>query len=190
MRVITILMLSLLLCANLAAKKKGAPGMSAGAPGDRSCNSKKCHAGNELNSDKGSIFIEGLPKTYTPNEIYEISLRMEHPGAKRWGFQVTVANDEGDASGLLLNTEDQPTHILDNTRFKSRTNRQYLTHNVKGIKGPKKGKSDTWIIQWKAPEAAIDTSSFYFAFNAGDGNKKKTGDYIYTRTMTIPPATE
>ncbi|NQV14401.1 hypothetical protein HQ531_03000 [bacterium] len=183
-------MITIFLCTAVSAKKKGAPGMSAGAPGDRTCNSKKCHAGNELNSDKAKIFIAGLPKIYTPNEIYEITLRFEQPGAKRWGFQATVANDKGDAIGSLISVKGQETHIQDNARYKSKTNRQYLTHTKKGILGSEKGKSPSWIIQWKAPETVVDTSNFYFAFNAGNGNNKDTGDFIYTRSFRVSPGSK
>ena len=163
--------------------------MAAGAPGDRTCSNKKCHAGNELNSDKADIIIEGLPKVYTPNEIYEISIRMEQAKAKKFGFQVTVADEAGSAIGTLTSTRGQNTQILSNERYRSRTNRQYLTHTEKGITGPKKGESQIWKFQWQAPDTNSSATSFYFALNAGNGNKKKTGDYIYTRSVEVQPAT-
>ena len=54
MRFTTIIVLTLLLTIGLQAKKKGAPAMASGAPGDRTCNSGKCHAGNDLNSEKAN----------------------------------------------------------------------------------------------------------------------------------------
>ena len=60
MRIITIFVLALVLSVNLQAKKKGAPPMASGAPGDRTCNTSKCHATNDLNTDKAKIIIEGL----------------------------------------------------------------------------------------------------------------------------------
>ncbi len=187
MRVTKISILILVLALSLFAKKKGAPPMAAGAPGDRTCSNKKCHAGNELNSDKATIYIEGLPEVYTPNEIYEIAIHFEQVKAKKWGFQVTVADENGDALGTLMSVKGQKTQLLDNARYKSRTSRQYLTHTVKGISGSKKGQSPTWKFQWQAPDTALASSSFYFAFNAGNGNSKKTGDYIYTRSMEVKP---
>ena len=190
MRTISILVLTLILSVSLSAKKKGAPPMTAGGPGDRTCLTSKCHAGNDLNSGGANILIEGLPKAYTPNEIYDITLSLQQKDAKAWGFIGTVADQEGNGLGELISLKHQHTQILDDTRTKSRTSRRYISHTQKAIKGPKHGESPTWTFQWKAPESKTDTSSFYFAFNAANGNKKKTGDHIYTRSFTIPAATE
>ncbi len=190
MRFIAIFGLVLILSINLQAKKKGSPPMASGAPGDRTCNTSKCHATNDLNTDQAKIFIEGLPEVYIPNEIYEIALRLEQTGAKKFGFQATVADTQGKALGTLLTVEGHETRLLDNARYKSKTDRQYLTHTLKGITGPKKGESPTWKIQWKAPDSSAAIAEFYFAFNAANGNRKKTGDYIYTRSIQIKPATK
>ncbi len=190
MRIASILLLSLLLSVPLIAKKKGAPPMTSGAPGDRTCLTSKCHAGNDLNSDKADILIHGLPKAYTPNEIYDITLSLKQDGAKTWGFIATAADTEGNGLGKLISKKDEPTQLLDDTRSKARTSRRYISHNAKGIKGPKKGQSPSWTFQWQAPATAADTSAFYFAFNAANGNKKKTGDYIFTRSVSVPPAKE
>jgi len=186
MRRVLIFALTLLLSISLSAKKKGAPPMTSGAPGDRTCRTSKCHAGNDLNTDKATISIEGLPEVYTPNEIYDITLKLEQKGAKTWGFIATVADSAGDAQGTLISLKHQYTQVLDDKRSKTRTSRRYISHTQKRIKGPKKGESPSWTFQWKAPDAGAEASSFYFAFNAGNGNKKKTGDYIYTREITVP----
>ncbi len=187
MRNTLIFTLTLLMSISLSAKKKGAPPMSAGAPNDRTCHTSKCHAGNDLNSDKATISISGLPEVFTANEIYEITLELEQSGARAWGFQATVADDMGKSLGKLMTGDVDEIQILDNTRYKSRTDRQYLTHTKKGIKGPKKGHSPIWKFQWQAPDSTLSNASFYFAFNAGNGNNKKTGDHIYTRSVIIKP---
>jgi len=185
MRHVFIFALALFFTISLSAKKKGAPPMTSGAPGDRTCLTSKCHAGNDLNTDKAMISIEGLPEVYTPSEIYDITLKLEQAGAKNWGFIATVADSAGAAQGTLISLQDQHTQILDDKRSKTKTSRRYISHTVKGIKGPKKGESPSWTFQWKAPEVGAEASSFFFAFNAANGNKKKTGDYIYTREVTI-----
>lgn len=188
MRRAFILIVSLLLSISIFAKKKGAPPMTSGAPGDRTCLTSKCHAGNDLNSDKAIITIEGVPKVYTANEIYDITLKLEQAGAKTWGFIATVADSVGNGQGNLVSLKSQHTQVLDDSKTKSRTSRRYLSHTQKGIKGPKKGQSPEWTFQWKAPEVADQPASFFFAFNAGNGNNKKTGDHIYTRSVTVSPA--
>ncbi len=188
MRSSLIFMILILMSISLSAKKKGAPPMAAGAPNDRTCHTSKCHAGNDLNTDQAIISIEGLPEVYTPSEIYDITLKLEQAGAKAWGFQATVADDEGRALGSLIPLENGDIQLLDQTDYQSKTDRQYLTHTKENLKGPKKGISPTWNFQWQAPDSARSSSSFYFAFNAGNGNNKKTGDFIYTRSVTVEPA--
>ena len=188
MRHILIFTLSLFLTLSLSAKKKGAPPMTSGAPGDRTCHTSKCHAGNDLNSGGAEISIQGLPKIYKPNEIYDIALSLQQKGAKTFGFIATVADEKGNAQGKLVSIKDQPTQLMDDTKTKSRTSRRYVSHTEKGIKAAKKGESQSWTFQWQAPADTSSNSSFYFAFNAGNGNKKKTGDYIYTREVTVAPA--
>lgn len=188
MRIITIITLTLLLSISLSAKKKGAPPMASGAEGDRTCQTSKCHGDSELNSGTATISIEGLPEVYTANEIYEITLKVEQSTAKVFGFQATVADGNGKAIGTLTPAEGADIQILDPARYNEKTDRQYLTHTLTGIDGPKKGVSPTWKIQWQAPDSTASISSFYFAFNAGNGNKKKTGDYIYTRSIQVKPA--
>lgn len=174
----------------LLAKKKGSPAMASGVPGDRTCATSKCHAGSDLNSGNAEIFIEGLPESFIANEIYEISLHLNQKGAKAWGFQATVADDGGNPVGTIISKKGENTQMLDPVRYQSKTSRQYITHTQRGTKGPKKGVSPTWTIQWQAPDSTGVTPSFYFAFNAANGNKKKTGDKIYTRMVTVPGKTE
>jgi len=186
---ILIFTLTLFLAIPLSAKKKGAPPMSSGAPGDRTCLTSKCHAGNDLNSDKAKISIEGIPKNFVPNEVYDVTVHMEQAGMKKWGFQATVADEEGEEAGTLISSKDQPTQLLDDTRTKSRTSRRYISHTEQGIKGPEKGESQTWTFQWKAPaDTTAVTPTFYFALNAANGNTKKTGDFIYTRQFEVKPS--
>jgi len=172
------------------AKKKGAPAMTSGAPGDRTCLTSKCHAGNELNTDKATILVAGLPKAYTPNEIYEITLSLQQVDAKKFGFIASAADVDGNAIGTLMSDDETKTQVLSDDKYKSRTNRQYVSHTEKAINASSKGSSPTWKLTWQAPAEGAATSNFYFAFNAANGNKKKTGDYIYTRSFEVPVATD
>jgi len=187
MRYIALCFALIFLTISVEAKHKGAPPMSAGAPGDRTCQTSKCHAGNPLNSDQAQILIEGLPQTYTANEIYSITLSLKQSGAKKWGFIATAADSNGQAAGRLETIKGQHTQLWDNTRYRSRTDRQYITHTAQGIKGPRKAESPHWTFNWQAPDSTTGPATLYFAFNAANGNKKKTGDYIYTRSTEILP---
>jgi len=190
MRHIFIILISLSLIVPALAKKKGAPPMTSGAPGDRTCLTSKCHAGNDLNTDLAKIAISGLPEVYTPNEVYEISMKLSQDDARTWGFIATAADAEGNSLGEMIAFDTKTTQLLDDSRTKARTSRRYISHTEDSIEGHKKGESPAWTFKWKAPEKAAGPASFYFAFNAGNGNKKKTGDYIYTREVSVAPPKE
>jgi hypothetical protein len=187
MHKITLFSLVLLLSVSVFAKKKGAPPMTSGAPGDRTCQTSKCHAGFDLNSGDATILIEGLPKAYSPDQIYEITLSLQQEKAKKWGFIASAADSAGNALGSLIPDSKTETQLLSDEKYKSRTDRQYISHNENSVDGPKTGESPTWKMSWKAPAENAGSANFYFAFNAANGNKKKTGDHIYTREIQIPP---
>lgn len=190
MRYLTISLLVLAMTLPAFGKKKAAPPMTSGAPGDRTCLTSKCHAGSDLNGGDAEITISGLPEAYTPNEIYEITLALQQKGAKKWGFIATAADSAGNALGTLDADKKSKTQVLSNAKYKSRTDRQYVSHTQKSITGPKKGKSPEWKLTWQAPTEASSPGTFYFAFNAANGNGKKTGDQIYTREIMIPAKTD
>ncbi len=184
----SILLMTLLITAGSGfAKVKGAPPMASGVPGQRSCMSSKCHGQYELNSGKAVIEISGLPEKYKTGESYEITLSMKEKGKKVFGFEVSVANADIAPVGELQVADAKHTQLIESTRYAAYSNLQFLTHTAKGIRGPKKGFSQEWKFSWQAPDSLAGAANFYFAFNAGNGNKKKTGDRIYTRSFEIAP---
>src|SRR5262249_41158553 len=62
-----------------------------GAPGEITC--VKCHNSFPLNAGKelgGSLELVSFPDRYVPDrEHFPVKVRLNHPGATRWGFQIS-----------------------------------------------------------------------------------------------------
>lgn len=184
-RISVVLIILALLTGITIAKEKGAPPMTAGAPGERTCSTSKCHAGSEINSGKAVVKFQGLPETVEGGKIYNLTLSLEEKGTRSYGFQVTVVDASGAPVGTLIPGEDGKTQLIDPARYADYSKLQYLTHTKTGAKAVKRGISQEWTFQWQAPDSVSSIPSFYLAMNAADGNHKKTGDHIYTRQYDI-----
>lgn len=186
MKRLFIVFIALIVASNFSfAKVKGAPPMATGAPDDRTCSSSKCHAGSDINSGDAVVTLQGLPESVEAGKIYDLTLTVEQKGSRYFGFQVTVVDEAGEPTGTLIVSDVENTQLIDPARYAEYSNRQYLTHTQGGAKAAKKGLSREWTFQWQAPDSVASIPSFYLAANAADGNKKKTGDEIYTRQYGI-----
>src|SRR5262249_9010338 len=55
------------------------------------CASAECHGPGDANPDAlGKLELTGVPANYTPGQKYRLTLKMSHPNAMRWGFEMTV----------------------------------------------------------------------------------------------------
>jgi hypothetical protein len=97
MRLILALALMLASTSPAALYRAGAkPGMTGGF-GERDCS--LCHFDNDINDPRGSMRIQGLPKSYTPGRVYAISVRITHPDLKCGGFQLSIRVADGAKAG-------------------------------------------------------------------------------------------
>ena len=62
----------------------------AGVPGESTCNTAGCHTGTPLNGGGGSVSINGGGSSYTPGVTQQISVTVNDPKQRRWGFQLTA----------------------------------------------------------------------------------------------------
>ena len=156
----------------------GPPDEKTGAPNEGTC--AECHVGNDLNSPDGSLMLVDIPEAYMPNEVYDIVVKLAHPGQSRWGFEIT-ALDANDAKAGTFELADEANTLLTETNGK-----QYVKHNAPGTA---KGTADEnqWTVQWTAPDADIGAITFYAAGNAANDDGGATGDYIYTTSAESTP---
>src|SRR4030042_929608 len=80
----------------------GPPDGYTGAPNEQTCVS--CHNTYELNSGRGSLHLEGLPITYAVGVTYELSVRVVDPDASRWGFELTIMDQDRRRAGEITVT--------------------------------------------------------------------------------------
>ncbi|MCX6634959.1 MAG: hypothetical protein NT090_07760, partial [Acidobacteria bacterium] len=162
-----------------------------GAAVDGGLNCTACHAGAAANSDpRGKLTITAA--NYIPGVKQTIRVKLEHPEAQRWGFELTARapNDETKPAGVLTPDENVAVRCDDGLP------------NTRGVPGPCDGRLEfathaapstplgttngvEWEIQWTPPSDDVGDIVFYAAGNAANGNGAITGDLIYTTSLRI-----
>ena len=56
----------------------------------QSCAQAGCHAGMAVNSSAGSLTLTGVPANYTLGQSYDLSITINQPNQRRWGFQISA----------------------------------------------------------------------------------------------------
>ncbi len=159
----------------------GPPLQRTGAPIDGGITCTACHATfAPANSDaRGSVRIETTD--YRPGTKQKIVVKLFHPDAMRWGFQLTVrtASDETKSAGTLTQTPAILVRSIDT--------REFATHNgTSNFLGRRNG--NTWELEWTPPATDVGDVTMYVAGNAANGNGNNQGDYIYTSNLRIKSA--
>jgi hypothetical protein len=144
-----------------------------GAPGENSC--LECHTGGGGSGNLSIEFNNGL-NLYVNGQTYQVKVTVNDNTKTRFGFAATVSDQRDTMSGVLApinfaNTSLQPNPAM--TRF-------YIGH-------ANATTSKTWTFSWTAPPASFGSNqvTFYAAGNAANGDLNKTGDNIYTASLTI-----
>lgn len=142
-----------------------------GAPGEGSC--MDCH----LNSSggNGSLNLSGVPQNYELNQAYTLTVTIEDPGQKRWGFEATASDDNNNGAGAFNVTDAVNTQLSDNAS----PSKDYMKHTSTGTFNNTLDGPVSWDFDWQAPASDIGTVTFYVASNAANGNFNNTGDFIY-----------
>jgi uncharacterized protein (TIGR03437 family) len=166
--------------ATASARSAGAPAGVSGAPGDGLCT--RCHGG-QPNTGPGSVrimFAGG--SSYTPNEVKRVTVTIEHPNARRWGFEVSPRSGNGETgAGVLASVNDQ-TQVLPPADSK-----MWVTHTSAGTRSGTPGPV-SFEFDWTAPSSAVGDINFYVAANAANASGNNQGDEIYTTTARLSPA--
>jgi len=170
--------LCLLLLTGAIVNSGGAPSGRTGAPGALTCADSGCHGGNALNADGGSATITA-PASYTPGTPVDLTLRVERAGAARFGFSITVQDQNNVMVGSWDLVAGQGTAF---SEFGSD-----LTH-VTHAPAVSVADEHTWQLRWIPPSEDAGPVTFYAAGNAANGAQGSNGDFIYTTTVNMPVA--
>lgn len=74
------------------------------------------------------------------------------------------------------------------TRLYSLGGRNYVSHNPCGADAPTVG-SNSWTFNWQAPSSNLGSITLYVGALATNHNHATSGDYAYTKTITLTPST-
>lgn len=156
----------------------GPPDGNTNAPGELNCTS--CHATFPLNSGAGQLGLAGLPDAYTPEALYDLAVTLSDPIAERWGFQLTILDDQGVQAGELEASDP-------GTQVSGGGVRTYVEHNATGTAPGMVGQK-TWTFRWTAPQPGRGPVTLYVAGNAADNDGGTDGDHIYATTFAAVEA--
>jgi hypothetical protein len=150
-----------------------------GSPGENYCT--ECHSSYTLNSGTGSITITSTPAftngEYVPGQLYTMNVTVARTGSSVFGLDVECLNSSNANAGTLAITVSSETHTL-NYSGKKNVTHQYnggLTSNTK-----------TFSFHWTAPLSG--NATFYATGVAGNHNGGESGDYVYSTTLALTPA--
>jgi len=170
--------------AALAFKEGPYPNVTGGF-GEQSCH--LCHLDNPLNEPGGTLALEGVPASYVPGRTYEITVVLNRAGMRRGGFEIAARFAGGRQKGKQAGSwrlTDSRLQLIPGAVDKSLT---FVQHNLMGSRTATPG-SNTWTIEWTAPERAAGAIQFNVAANASNNDDSPLGDYIYVKMVRSSPA--
>lgn len=170
------------------ARIDGLPIGRTGAPVDGGLNcASSCHNSfGAANSDpRGSVRIE--TQNYRPGVRQTILVTVQHPVARRWGFQLTarLANDESKQAGVFTPTSQVRVWCDPSGEAPCNGSREFATHSAESLQEgiPERG---AWAVEWTAPSGDAGDVVFYVAgAAAGSPLDSDAGDWIYTNRLRI-----
>lgn len=139
-----------------------------------------CHADHPVRQ-MTSVITSSIPESgYIPNNTYTIFIDISESDLKKYGFQVSAQNEDGDFLGYFIITDENKTQL--NTG-----NDNYINHAYNGTDFPE-GKAQ-WSFDWVAPNEGTGKVTFYGAFVLSNNNNNPSGDIVATSTLNISEST-
>jgi uncharacterized protein (TIGR03437 family) len=167
---------------------------STGVPVDGGQTCSACH--NNLgaaNSDlTGSLSVSVVD--YTPGLQQMIHVKVQHPQATRYGFQMTiraVTDETLEAGTMAQSLASDPVQVRcdDGSRFGSASpcngKREFAEHKDAPDRDPSGGFD--FVVAWTPPANELGDIRVYVTAVAADGDGTVLGDRVYSVVKTIAP---
>lgn len=175
-------------CLALAATLEGRATRDAPPPGhtggfgEPTC--QHCHFQADVNQGGGSLTLDGVPESYEPGATYDLAAVLTHAGLAAGGFQLAARFEDGSQAGELSAAPAEAG------RAAATTHRgvQYIHHLHAGTH-PQAADTIRWIVRWTAPPCARSVL-VHAAASAADADDSPLGDFVYTTSAALPPATD
>ncbi len=157
-------------------------GPPAGFNGSTASAGSSCQACHGITVGGGSVQIIGAPTTYTPNTVYNISVRVADATKLGAGFQISVEDAAGAHRGTLIISDAVNTQ-------KNLGNMNWVNHTGTGVNNAVAGwagmgNAATYNLQWQAPATDQGALTFWAAGNAINNDFFSTGDIIYLTSVS------
>lgn len=167
------------------------PVKRSGVPADGGLTCAACHASlGPANSDtRGKLKVAAA--SYQPGVKQKIRVEIQHPAARRWGFQLTarLASDESKMAGSF--TADENVQVrCDDGQIRGAPGPcapgllQFASHTAASTRAGVTG-GVVWEVEWTPPESDVGDVVFYAAGNAANFSADNTGDSVYTAVRRI-----
>ena len=160
-------------CAVVLAYSGGPPNGKTGRPGEGTCND--CHSG--VGSADSTELVGLVGGWYQPDSLYSLTLWVRYAGQLRWGFELTVVDQNNNSAGQLIVTDST------NTQHSSAPP-GYLKHTSAGTHRGTPGPT-AWTFCWRAPAAGAGAVRFYWCANAANNNGASSGDRICRDSLVL-----
>ncbi|MBY0508348.1 MAG: hypothetical protein K2X03_30830 [Bryobacteraceae bacterium] len=166
----------------------GPPALRDNIPSDGGVSCTACHrAAASVNPDSlGRLSIQTSP--YRPGVKQFIRLRLSHPEASRWGFELAarLVSDETKQAGTFTVVPGavRVTCAPGNTPAPCNGEAEFATHVAAStFAGQREGAE--WTIEWTPPATNVGEVIFYAVGNAANNNGANSGDFIYATTARV-----
>jgi hypothetical protein len=152
----------------------GSPGGKTGSMGDGGATCTGCHTGSAQSQPN---WIETtIPEFgFIAGDTYTITATGTHQGVVKFGFELTAEDGFGNKMGTFTITEPTRTKLCNANKA--------VTHTANG--NVPNGNSNSWSMDWTAPDPAPDLIKFYAAFNAGNGDGTSNNDVVFQTELTV-----
>jgi hypothetical protein len=140
-----------------------------------------------VNAAGGSLALTGVPATYTPGAVYNVTVTLTRDGLRRGGFEIAARFATGKQKGKQAGTWrplDARVQLIPSQVDAALT---FVQHNLAGSITPVRG-ANSWTVEWTAPLASAGPVQFNVAGNASNNDDSPLGDFIYVKTARSAPA--
>jgi hypothetical protein len=152
-----------------------------GAPGETSCSG--CHAGTDNSGTANITFsIAGGVTQYTPGQVYSVTVSITQTGIDKMGFSCLALKNSN-------NTTIGNFQLTDAIRTRTYVDgaRNYVSHKPCAADVISSGFNE-WTFNWQAPLTNEGNITLYLGALTTNHNHATTGDFPYTRSLVLIPA--
>ena len=187
-RLIPFVLLYVSLPVGAAAFSTGPPALRSAIAADGGIACTACHrAAATVNPDAlGSLSIQASP--YRPGVKQTIRIRLTHPEATRWGFELSarLVSDELKQAGTFAPVANsiRVTCAPSNTPAPCNGEAEFATHVAASTYAGQRDGAE-WNIEWTPPATDVGQIIIYAVGNAANNNGANSGDFIYATSIKV-----